>query len=93
MNSRTAVCGEFKKSSTDVGFFKPISLVCRDYLPFSLSETVEEPLCVAKDCLKKAGEPNGKKRTICPPDKTAFFLVGEEQVNFFRFFDCFKKKS
>jgi len=31
-----------QKSSTDVDFFNPISLVCRDYLLFSLSETVEE---------------------------------------------------
>jgi len=34
--------GKFK-NSTDVDFFNPISLVHHDYLPFSLSETVEEP--------------------------------------------------
>lgn len=31
------------KNSTDVGFFNPISLVLHDYIPFFLSETVEEP--------------------------------------------------
>ena len=34
--------GKFK-NSTDVDFFNPISLVHHDYLPFFLSETVEEP--------------------------------------------------
>ena len=28
--------------------FKPISLVCRDYLPFSLSETVEEAFSLSE---------------------------------------------
>ena len=55
-------CRKFK-NSTDVDFFNPNSLVCRDYLPFSLSETVEEPVFLRFLCLEDPVLPRADMRS------------------------------
>ena len=86
------VCGDSKKSSTDVGFFNPISLVHYDSLPFFLSETVEEPellvcrLLILKwlnpttlDCNSANSQIHHKKRkpTLANKTRGMYIRLGE----------------
>ena len=65
MGTPSFVCGDSEKVVPMPSFFKPIPLYCLDFLPFPLSETVEEPKKGTGHLDKK--EAAGTMRGTLPP--------------------------